>query len=162
MTNLFQPLDLTVNGSAKAFMKRKFTEWYSSSIATQLDQGKSIEEVDVELKLSILKPLQANWIKELYDYMTSEEGREIISNVWKAATITEAIQKGTKDLESLDPFFTADPMDDNDDQTIEEVLPEPDDVAFFVTPNLECEDEEVWEFEGEQMRNVFDIFNDDL
>ena len=26
MTNLFQPLDLTVNGSAKAFMKRKFTE----------------------------------------------------------------------------------------------------------------------------------------
>ena len=26
MTNLFQPLDLTVNGSAKAFMKRKFTD----------------------------------------------------------------------------------------------------------------------------------------
>lgn len=30
MTNLFQPLDLT------AFMKRKFKEWYSSSIATRL------------------------------------------------------------------------------------------------------------------------------
>ena len=26
MTNLFQPLDLTVNGSAKAFLKKKFTE----------------------------------------------------------------------------------------------------------------------------------------
>ena len=33
MKNLFQHLDLTVNGSAKAFMKKKFTEWYSSSIA---------------------------------------------------------------------------------------------------------------------------------
>ena len=30
MTNLFQPLDLTVNGSAKAFLKKKFTEQYSS------------------------------------------------------------------------------------------------------------------------------------
>ena len=29
MTNLFQPLDLTVNSVAKAFMKRRFTEWYS-------------------------------------------------------------------------------------------------------------------------------------
>ena len=68
MTNLFQPLDLTVNGSAKAFMKRKFTEWYSSSISQQLEQGKSIEDIDVELKLSILKPLHAEWIKELYNY----------------------------------------------------------------------------------------------
>ena len=101
MTNLFQPLDLTVNGSAKAFMKKKFTEWYSSSIATQLDEGKAVEDIDVELKLTILKPLHAEWIKELYDYMTSEEGRGIISNGWKAAFITEAILKGKKGLEPL-------------------------------------------------------------
>ena len=80
MTNLFQPLDLTVNGSAKAFMKRKFTDWYSSSISKQLDEGKAIDDVDMDLKLSILKPLHAHWIKELYDYMTSKNGREIISN----------------------------------------------------------------------------------
>ena len=39
MTNIFQPLDLTVNGSAKSFMKRKFTEWYSAEIGTALDEG---------------------------------------------------------------------------------------------------------------------------
>ena len=32
MTSLFQLLDLTVNGAAKAFMKRRFTEWYSQEI----------------------------------------------------------------------------------------------------------------------------------
>ena len=31
MTNLFQPLDLTANGSVKAFLKKKFTEWHSPS-----------------------------------------------------------------------------------------------------------------------------------
>ena len=32
MTNLFQPLDLIVNKSVKAFMKRNFTEWYSLQV----------------------------------------------------------------------------------------------------------------------------------
>ena len=29
MTNLFQPLDFTINEAAKAFLKRKYTEWYN-------------------------------------------------------------------------------------------------------------------------------------
>ena len=33
ITNLFQPLDLTVTSSAKAFLKKKFTEWYDSSFS---------------------------------------------------------------------------------------------------------------------------------
>ena len=32
MTHFFQQLDLTVNGSAKAFLKAKFTEWFSRKI----------------------------------------------------------------------------------------------------------------------------------
>ena len=32
MTRVFQPLDLTVNGSAKAFMKKRFSEWYSRCV----------------------------------------------------------------------------------------------------------------------------------
>ena len=53
--------------------------------------------------------------------MTSEEGRGIISNGMKAAFMTEAISKGKKGLESHDPFFTVDPLLNNDDQTNEEV-----------------------------------------
>ena len=41
MTNLFQPLDLTISRSAKAFMKKKFIEWYSLEVMKQLDSGKT-------------------------------------------------------------------------------------------------------------------------
>ena len=85
-------------------MKRRFTEWYSKCIAVQLDEGKEIEDVAVQLKLSVLKPLHANWIIDLFNYFTSEKGREIISTGWKAAFITEAISTGSHGLESLDPF----------------------------------------------------------
>ena len=59
MIHLFQPLDPTVNGAAKAFLKSEFAEWYSSCTAAQLDNDKAIENVDLKLILSVLKPLQA-------------------------------------------------------------------------------------------------------
>ena len=42
------PLDWTVNGAAKAFLKSKFTEWYNSCIAAQLYECKAIENVKVK------------------------------------------------------------------------------------------------------------------
>ena len=65
-----------------------------------------------------MKPLRTKWINELYDYMTSEEGHQIISNGWKTAFITEAIEQGTKDLRSLDPFFDIDLLINEENQTI--------------------------------------------
>ena len=67
MTNLYQPLDLTVNGYAKSFMKRMFTEWFASKICEALESGKVPEEIDVNMNLSILKSLQADWIIKLYN-----------------------------------------------------------------------------------------------
>ena len=37
MTNLFQLFNLTINISAKAFMKKKFTEWYSVEVMKRLN-----------------------------------------------------------------------------------------------------------------------------
>ena len=90
MTNLFQPLDLTVNGSAKAFMKRKFTEWYGSQISKALDDGVVLDDIDIKLRLSVLKPLHASWLVELFNHMTSDNGRQIIANGWKSAGISPA------------------------------------------------------------------------
>ena len=80
MTRLFQPLDLTVNGAAKAYMKKCFTEWYSRCIIQELDSGKVVDNIGIQLKMSVLKPLHANWIKDLYNYFTAPEGKEIIAN----------------------------------------------------------------------------------
>ena len=63
MTQLFQPLVLTVNGVANAFMRCKFTEWYSCCISAQLHVGRDIEDVEVPLKFSVLKSLHGTIIQ---------------------------------------------------------------------------------------------------
>ena len=64
MADNFQPLDLTVNRSAISFFKRKFTSWYSSQIQRGVESGKNIDEIEVKLNLTTLKPLHAAWIME--------------------------------------------------------------------------------------------------
>ena len=59
MTNHLQPLDLTVNAYVKRFMRAKFNSWYSSQLRQELDEGKQLQDIDVTLRLSILKPFHA-------------------------------------------------------------------------------------------------------
>ena len=75
MTNLYQPLDLTVNKYAKSFMKRMFTEWFALKICEALESGKAPAEIEVKMNLSILKLLQGGWIKKLHNEMTSLRGK---------------------------------------------------------------------------------------
>ena len=49
MTYLFQPLDLTVKCSTKAFLNAKFTEWFSQKIEEVLSKGKHLEDIDIPL-----------------------------------------------------------------------------------------------------------------
>ena len=65
-----------VNGSAKRFLPKKFNGWYSQQISDELESGKSLEEIDVKLRLSTLKPLHAGWIVDLLNYMTSPKGKK--------------------------------------------------------------------------------------
>ena len=59
MTHFYQPLDLTVNGYAKKFMSRKFNSWYTDQISLQSEKGAPIDQIDIELRLSLMKPLHA-------------------------------------------------------------------------------------------------------
>lgn len=71
ITSLYQPLDLTVNGYAKAFRKRKFTLWFATQISEALESGKAPENIDNKLNIFTLKPLLAKWIIELYNKIKS-------------------------------------------------------------------------------------------
>ena len=62
MAKYYQPLDLTVNGYCKKFLKRKLTQWYSAEVTRQLANKVVLEDVQVKLQLTKLKPLQAGWI----------------------------------------------------------------------------------------------------
>lgn len=68
-TNRLQPLDVSVNKPTKDFMKRQFQNWYASVILKQFDDG--VDE-SVDMRLTIMKPLMANWIIELYQYFCSQ------------------------------------------------------------------------------------------
>ena len=68
--------DLTVNREAKQFMKDQFTSWYSAQIQSQLDSGVILDDVDVDLRLSVLKPIHATWIVSMYNHLPSSEGRQ--------------------------------------------------------------------------------------
>jgi len=112
LTYLFQPLDVQggPNGYAKRFMKDKFTVWYSDKVQRQMDTGKALELIDIDLKLSILKPLHAKWLLELFNHMTSEEGRKVNMKGWEVAGISGAVNEGIAGLPSLDPFDDIDPL----------------------------------------------------
>ena len=104
MTNFLQPLDWTVNGYVKKFIRGKFNAWYSLQIGNQLDAGKQLQDIDVPLRLSLLNPCHAEWLVECYNHMTTTAAQNVIQSGWKATGITEALQVGVKGLGSLDPF----------------------------------------------------------
>ena len=59
LTNKFQPLDISINQSAKKFISNKFNAWYADRVSKQLPNGVAPRDVKVSLKLSDLKPLHA-------------------------------------------------------------------------------------------------------
>ena len=98
----------------KSFMKKKFTLWYSDQVIRALDEVKDIKDVDISLKLSIVKPLHAKWLIEMYNHMTSSEGRDVCLKGWKVAGILDATEKGLDGLQNLDPFHDIDPLATSD------------------------------------------------
>ena len=80
-TDRLQPLDLSVNKAAKEFLRRKFHEWYAKQVCLQLQQNGKQSPID--LRLSIVKPLGAQWMVELYDYLKSKP--DTIRNGFKEA-----------------------------------------------------------------------------
>ena len=117
---LHQRLDLTVNGYAKRYLKRKFIEWYSGQVKSQLDKNISIEDIQVGLQLTKLKPIHAGWLVEFYNHMTITKGKDIIGGGWKASRIFDAIKLGSEKMPSIDPFRDIDPMLGDDDRQVDD------------------------------------------
>ena len=114
LTYLFQPLDVQggPNGYVKRMMKNKFTLWYADQINRALDEGKILENIEVSLKLSMVKPLHAKWILEVYNHMSSSEGKAICLKGWDVAGISGAVKKGLREMAHIDPFNDIDPLAD--------------------------------------------------
>jgi len=64
-TGELQPMDLSVNKSVKEFLHARFQEWYSTEVF-QKYQGPGSEIRLVKFPMSQMKPLCAQWLKEMY------------------------------------------------------------------------------------------------
>ena len=107
---LLQPLDLTVSGHCKSFMKGMFAEWYRKQVEEALSHGKKVEDIEVKFYLTVIKHSHAKWLMEFYNHITSEKGSEIIINDWKRSWIYEAVKNGSSSLLSIDPFNEIAPL----------------------------------------------------
>ena len=67
----------------------------------QLYDGKELNDINIDLKLSKLKPLHAERLVELYNQITMADGQRIIHSAWKALEITEATIAGKASLQPL-------------------------------------------------------------
>ena len=102
LTNLFQPLDLTVNKAAKVFTRYQYSEFYRLEVEKQLSNSVSPHDVDVKRKLTTLKSIHAGWIVQMYENFKTEKGKSIILNGFRKSGITEAL--GMINVE-LGPFL---------------------------------------------------------
>ena len=107
-TCFYQPLDVTVSGYCKKFLKEKFSNWYGGQFSKQLERRIKLDEAKIKLTL---KPPHASWIIDFYNEMTSSNGMEITeSGGWKVSGIQDTIKLGSKGLLSIDPFKDIDPV----------------------------------------------------
>ena len=75
-----------------------------------MDDGRELDSIDVEMELSIIKPLHAKWMMEVYNEMTSAEGKEVCLKRWEVLGIKGAVGLGVTKLPNLDPFDDIDQM----------------------------------------------------
>ena len=85
-----------------ANMRKKFVTWYAEEVKRKIEEGTPTEHMEVNFNLTRLKPIHAGWMIEMYNFLTSEEGRVTILNGWKKAGIAGVIKK--TEVPPKDPF----------------------------------------------------------
>lgn len=96
MTDFLQPLDLSVNKSAKDYFSDLFHDWYSHEIGEIDVQSQEYDEkIRDVLKSSVsLRNRSAEWMVSLYNHYQLSPQKEIIVNGFRAAGITERVETG--------------------------------------------------------------------
>ena len=71
-----------------------------------------LEDINIEFRLSVIKPLHAKWLVEYYNHISSEAGTKVIVNGFKLAGIYYAIRSDKSSVQSIDSFNDVAPLAD--------------------------------------------------
>ena len=91
MIKFYQRLDLTLNGFSKLFMTGKFNDWDTGQVCAQLDKGVLINEIDIKLRLPLMKPLHAGWLVNFHNHITSGAKEEKLLIVDRPRQVIEML-----------------------------------------------------------------------
>ena len=74
-----QPLDLTTKGVVKMIEQCEYSNYFTTCITKALlaDPKQDITTIKVDFKLSILKPIHAKTVSKVFNYLKSDEGKQI-------------------------------------------------------------------------------------
>ena len=103
MTNLVQPQDFMLNKSAKDFTKQKFVNQFQDELIKVWERRQNLDDIEIQYQLSVLKALCDRWLIDLYNYMTTEVGKQIM-NGWRRPRILDTIHLGWQNLPPVDRF----------------------------------------------------------
>ena len=73
-------------------------------VKQQIESGGESADIDVDLRLTVLKPLHTVWLVDLYNHLSSLVGVGHIAKGWEKAGISSLLD-GQKDL-SPEDYFT--------------------------------------------------------
>ena len=86
-TGELQPLDVSGNGSFKQYLKDLFIDFYGKKVAEQREAGTNNV---IDMKLSTLKPLHANWVVQAWSKLKTKPELSIIG--WRKTGLLEAVE----------------------------------------------------------------------
>ena len=145
-------------------MKNEFAKWYMQQADNALQVGKKLEDINIEFRLSVIKPLHPKLLVEYYNHISSEAGTKVIVNGFKLAGIYDAIRSGKSSLQSIDPFNDITPLADSlSEGSCGNFVQLSDDLSEGYANELdknESEDDEdiEWSLEDDFNRNAFEDF----
>ena len=91
---------MSANKAANSFISDKYNFWLANKVSKQLRAEKAAADV---IKLSVIKPLHAKWIVDLYN--TLKDNKELAINGFRSAATNEAIENAKVIVEKVENPF---------------------------------------------------------
>ena len=61
--------------------RKGFLTWYADEVKRKIEEGMTTDSIEVNFNFTLIKPIHAMWLIEMFNFLTSEEeGRATILN----------------------------------------------------------------------------------
>ena len=90
-TGELQPLDVEVNQEFKQLIKNSFSRQYAEEVKEALDQGVAVNDVRIDLRATVVKPLHANWL--ISTITTLSHKKDTIRKPFETVGILDTIEQ---------------------------------------------------------------------